>query len=384
MQRFSRNEPAHVVIAGGGFAAVETAVALRALAEERVRLTVIAPEPHFRYRPAATLEAFAGDPPLSYDLAELVGGVEGHYHRDRLEAVVPRVGSVKLLSGRQLFYDFLVLAIGAESHSAITGALTFRDQRDLGSLREVIDRAVQGESRRLVFAIPSRHSWPLPAYELALLTATQAVKRPLEITVVSAERTPLDIFGAEASAIVSDLLATHDVRFLGGVVPRRVSHRTLELDFNAPVRADVVVAVPELRGHRIAGVPARWLGFIPVDQTGRVEGLEDVFAVGDATTFPIKQGGLAVQQADLVAHTIASRLGAPVRAFRPTRVLQARLLGAAHPLLLRTELDDFGQPAAPAVERFEYGHAPPAAKVQTRYLGPYLDQREPASVCEVA
>jgi sulfide:quinone oxidoreductase len=384
MSRLPINPPAHVVIAGGGFAALETAVALRALAENRVRLSVIAPETLFRYRPAATLEAFGGDPPLSYDLPTLIGGLEGVYHRDRLAAVISRLRSVKLQSGRQLSYDYLVLAIGAESRPAIPGALTFRDQRDLTGLREEIDRGTRGELRRLLFAVPSLHSWSLPAYELALLSATRFGEGGPQIRVVSAERRPLDVFGDEGSAIVGDLLTHHDIRFLGGVAPRRVSRGRLELDFNAPLRADAVIAVPELRGRRIAGVPARWLGFIPTDHIGRVEGIDDVFAVGDSTTFPIKQGGLAVQQADLVAHTIASQLGAPVHEFRPSRVLQARLLGGGHPLLLRTELDAFGHPAAPTIERYEYGQAPPAAKVQARYLGPYLDRHEPAGMLSVA
>ena len=36
----------------------------------------------------------------------------------------------------------------------------------------------------------------------------------------------------------------------------------------------------------------------------------DVYAAGDATTFPLKQGGLATQQADAAAETIAAELGA--------------------------------------------------------------------------
>jgi sulfide:quinone oxidoreductase len=67
------------------------------------------------------------------------------------------------------------------------------------------------------------------------------------------------------------------------------------------VQVDAVVALPLVRGPRLAGVPADDLGFIPVDSHGRARGLEDVYAAGDATHFPVKQGGLATQQADVVA-----------------------------------------------------------------------------------
>ena len=47
---------ARVVIAGGGFAALEAALALRALAGERIELTLLSPDPLLHYRPAATSE----------------------------------------------------------------------------------------------------------------------------------------------------------------------------------------------------------------------------------------------------------------------------------------------------------------------------------------
>jgi hypothetical protein len=44
-------DPFRVVIAGGGVAALEAALALRELTGERVRTTLLSPEPEFVYRP---------------------------------------------------------------------------------------------------------------------------------------------------------------------------------------------------------------------------------------------------------------------------------------------------------------------------------------------
>ena len=54
--------------------------------------------------------------------------------------------------------------------------------------------------------------------------------------------------------------------------------------------------------------------------------LEDVFAAGDIANFPIKQGGLAAQQADAAAEAIAAEAGAQVdpQPFKP--VLRGILL----------------------------------------------------------
>ena len=58
----SSGEPAHVVIVGGGFAALEAALALSALAADSARVTLISPDPVFAYRPAATVEAIVEAP----------------------------------------------------------------------------------------------------------------------------------------------------------------------------------------------------------------------------------------------------------------------------------------------------------------------------------
>jgi len=82
----------------------------------------------------------------------------------------------------------------------------------------------------------------------------------------------------------------------------------LELADGPPVAADRVIALPRLVGPAIPGLPQGAGGFIPVDAHGRVPDVPDVFAAGDATTFPLKQGGLACQQAD-AADSAMSEVG---------------------------------------------------------------------------
>ena len=77
-----------------------------------------------------------------------------------------------------------------------------------------------------------------------------------------------------------------------------------------PLQVDTVVTLPRLRGVPLAGVPQTEDYFIPVDDSCRVQELDDVLAAGDITTFPVKQGGLAAQQADVAAVTIANDAGA--------------------------------------------------------------------------
>src|SRR6185369_12167593 len=75
---------------------------------------------------------------------------------------------------------------------------------------------------------------------------------------------------------------------------------------------DRVVTVPVLDGHVIAGLPCDEAGFLPVDAHGRVDGIPGVYGAGDVTNFAIKQGGIACQQADAAAETIAAAAGAEI------------------------------------------------------------------------
>ncbi len=369
-----------VLIAGGGFAAVEAVLALRALAGDRVEFALLAPDPVFRYRPAATTEPFDLAPSRRYDLRAIANDLGAEYRQGRLEAVASRKRWVRSASGGRLQYDRLILAVGARAVVGVPGATTFRDQRDVPSIRRLLGEVEAGAVRRVVFALPTGVVWPLPLYELALLLARHARERgvALECSLVSPENQPLTVFGREASRLVVGLLEDSGVRFIGSSVADQVLRGgSLALKDGTRIEADRVVALPELRGRRITGVPTSRSGFVPTDAVGQVEGLQDVYAAGDVTTFPIKQGGLAAQQADVVAHTIAAQLGAPVKHVRVPHVLRARMLGGARPLFLRTEFDWSGRPTRATLERAGSDEAARAAKVVGRYLVAYLETREP-------
>ena len=368
------------MVAGGGFAALEVVLALRAIAGGAARVSLVSPDPVLAYRPAATLEAFSDTAPRGFDLVAIAAELGVRYHRTRVERVGSMRKQVRLASGGRLTYDTLVLAAGARATVGIRGALTFRDQRDLPRLRGVLRELDEGKVGSLVFAVPSGASWPLPLYELALLSAAHARARgtDAQITLVSPERRPLAVFGAEASGLVAAELADRGVRFFGASAPGSVcGGGALTVQSGAAIKADRVVAVPQLRGARITGVPADRWGFVPTDAFGTVEGMADVYAAGDMTTFPIKHGGLATQQSDRIAHTIAAGLGLTPHELRAKLVLEVRLIGGQRPLLLRIELDEFGQPTAATLAHARSDRQPSWTKVFGRYLTPYLETRSP-------
>jgi hypothetical protein len=119
----------------------------------------------------------------------------------------------------------------------------------------------------------------------------------------------------------------------------------------------------------IEGLPQRPEGFVITDAQMHVAGLERVWAAGDITSFPIKQGGLAAQQADVAARSIAARAGAhvPLRPFRP--VLRAALLSGGATRYLRSTLSAVG--AGATVDATQSLWSPPG-KLAAGHLDSYL------------
>ena len=68
-------------------AALEAALALRALAEERVEVELLAPEPLFWYRPLAVAEPFQLGSALHFELAELAAAAGATFSLGALASV---------------------------------------------------------------------------------------------------------------------------------------------------------------------------------------------------------------------------------------------------------------------------------------------------------
>lgn len=378
--------PHRVVVAGGGFAAAEAILALREFAGEHVSLELVTPEPELPFRPAATAAAFSHDAPPpaasvpSFDLTTLAAETGAKLRFDRVEAVASDVRRARLASGAQVEYDSLILAVGARGRAAVPGATTFRDHRDTALVGRLVADLHSGEVRRLAIVAPAGASWPLPAYELALLAGAEidAAGLAVDVTLVTSERTPLEAFGRDASRAAADALAERGVRVIGGAVARKVSRHALRLADGSSLPVDRVLATPELRGPRLSGIPSSFGGFVPVDRVGRVLGLDGVYAAGDMTDFPVKQGGLAAQQAECIAATVAAEAGADFGPLQPAYILRAQLFGAPQPLYLQTDLDERGRPVPGRSLASEEPLWWPPTTVFGRHVTPWMADHQPA------
>jgi sulfide:quinone oxidoreductase len=333
--------PHRVLIAGGGIAAAELMIALRSLAEERVEIELLAPGSDFVYRPLAVAEPFGLGRALRFDL-DSMAAEHGARRRSGVLAGVDDDRSVAITGGgAELAFDSLAIAVGAVPHATLPGALAMTGPGAFAEYRDLLAQLGVQRAERLVFVVPVGAAWALPAYELALLTSAWLAshgRNPVALALVTSESEPLGVFGRRASQSVRALLDERGIELYTDTYAKAFDDGRLLVHPGNPVAADRVVALPRLEGPRIAGLPCDADGFIPVDRHGRVSGTESVWAAGDATTFAVKQGGLATQQADVVAAAIAARAGADVATTEFDPVLRGVLLTGATPVFMRSEL----------------------------------------------
>lgn len=342
-----------IVIVGGGLAALETVLALHDLGEGELIQTVVTPGTTFRLRPHEVERPFGLPVPRPLDLASFLHDHGVRLHSGEVVAVDPHGRRVVCADGTDEPYDVLVLAHGAVPRARLPGAATF-GLPGPPSFDEILDGARRGTIASIAFTLAQGTSWPLPLYELALLTAhdPQVREHAPALHVETGELAPLDLFGTPCARAVGAMLEEAGVGWFGAG--------------DEPPSAAARVTLPVLEPRALRGVPVAPDGFLPVDAWCRVRGLNAVYGVGDATSMQIKQGGLSSQQAVVAARHIAAESGADVRPQPMHAVLRGRLVTGTRERFLRRDLE---------THRSTQRETPlwrPATKVPSAYLAPWL------------
>ncbi len=341
-----------ILIAGAGVAGLEALLALRSHLGGTVKIEMLSPDHEFVYRPLSVTEPFGLGEVQRVEIEQVVSDQHAVYRKGSLARVNGDSGEVVTTGGERISYDFLVVAVGARALATVEGAVTFRGPEDRRAIEQVLAGVQAGSIKRIQFAAPPGHAWMLPLYELAMFTSAWARERGLSVrlSLSTGEIRPLEAFGPAASKAVAKLLFDAGVGFTTGG--------------GDSFDPDAVISLPTLKGPGLPGLPHDEDGFIPTDRYGAVRGLKHVYAAGDGTWFPIKQGGIAAQQADAAASSVAAALGAidAPEQFRP--VLRGMLLTGDIPHYLRA-----------ADDSSEVAYHPlwwPPGKIAGRHLAPYL------------
>jgi sulfide:quinone oxidoreductase len=334
-------------------------------------VTLVSPEEEFVCRPLAVREPFALEGVRRYPLERIASDTGARWIQDRLERIDVEACTLHTEGGRGLSYDALLLALGAQEVTPYEHAQVFTDRDPDHSFRAIVRDIEMGHARSVAFVLPHGPVWPVPLYELALMTAERARSMSLyaQITFITPEGRPLKAFGQAAGDAIACLLEEAEIKLHTGVVARVPSPHVVIFG-ETRLDVDRIVTLPRITGPAVPGLPAGTDWFVPVDQRCLVEETDGrVFAAGDATDFLVKHGGIGAQQADTAAAGIAHLAGCGQRPppFEP--VIRGMLLTGDRPLYLTAHViaglgwrsEVYEQPPWPADE-----------KVVAEELGPYL------------
>jgi len=350
-------------------------MAIRDHAGERVDITLAAPDPDFVYKPLIVEEPFSAQPAEQHALAPIAEQFDAQFIQQPITAVLPKAHKVELADGSSLEYDKLILCIGARPRPAFAHAVPLRTDGTVIPIDSLLRETESSESGVMAFVIPPGRTWPLPVYELALMAQRRVRElgvQGVECLVVTPEESPLIVFGRAASDAVSSLLAARGIKIRTAVrVKEAASGQLLLAPGDERIEIGQMVSLPVLEGPDLAGIPADEEGFIPIDDHARVRGVEDVYAAGDGTNFPIKHGGIGTEEADAAAEHIAASLGAEIdpQPFRP--VIRGKLLTGDDSLHMQHDVAGGGGEGTASPDYLWW----PPGKVAGRYLSAFLGQR---------
>jgi sulfide:quinone oxidoreductase len=370
MERF------RVVICGAGIAGVEGLLRLRRLAGDRVDITLVSPRTYLDYRPLAVLEPFSGAQVRRFPVARIAGDAGARWIQESLGWVDRTAQTAVTSTGQSIRYDALLLAPGGRLCPTSPFMDAFTSGPGASAYAEIVAGVDDGRLTDLAFVVPEGPSWPLPLYELALLTAKRAAdrSRTVHLDFVTPANAPLAIFGKDVSAAVARLLSAAHIRVHSATHATMPARRCLLLGSSGvELHPQRTITLQRISGPDVPGIPgdARHR-FLEVDQHCVVRAAGGrIFAAGDATSLPVKHGALGAQQADTAAAGIAHLAGCGPPSSPLYPVLRCAVFTGAEPLYLTADLIA-GQGWNARIDVDPPWDA--AHKVVAAELGPYLDQ----------
>jgi sulfide:quinone oxidoreductase len=331
----SNGARANVVVLGGGFGGLESAFYLRWKLEDRADITLVSDRDYFLYKPNTIYIPFGLDPDrLKIGLKRPTRRKNIKFVKDRVREIDPEAKTVGLESGR-LSYDYLMVATGADMRpEEVPGlrehAYTIWTPQEMLELRlafyRLLEEAHEGVRRRVLFLVPPNNKCSGPLYEMVFMLDTwlkrKKVRENVDITWSTYEDTYIQAFGPRLHGAVTGEFERRGVTGYNHYIVEKVEDDAVVYQNGASLPYDYLVTFsPYIAQMSYPKLPGDERGFIETELGSRqVIGQPDIYAVGDAGNFPVKQAFLSFLQADAAAEHVSGRiLGTePRMVFEPT------------------------------------------------------------------
>ena len=317
------NAPRTVVILGGGVGGVVAARELRKRLPRHHRVVLVDREREHLFAPSLLWLMVGERTPQEFSrpLDRLPRyGIE--FRQGNITRIDPAQREVEI-DGQSLRADALVIALGAEyAPETIPGlaeaGLCIYTMEGATAIRDALARFPGG--RIVILTAAPQYKCPAAPYETALLVDSYLHKRGLRekttIEFFAAEPRPMFVAGPEMGAAVRGMVEARGIAYHPEHQVREVDAAKRRIVFanGAEAGFDLLLYVPPHRAPAVvreAGLTNE-SGWVPVDRHTLQTQFDNVFALGDITTIPLKMGRplpkagvFAHGQAEVVAHNIA-------------------------------------------------------------------------------
>jgi sulfide:quinone oxidoreductase len=313
---------ANILIAGGGFGGLVAAESLAKQIGSKHQITLVSRSRKFVFYPDLVRLAFgeckAED--ITFDLREALHDSRVRFLEAEIARVNPETRHLKLAHGEfegDIPYDYLILALGRRlATEQIPGF--FEHAHHLLSVDGAIrfGRAVRTfeQGRAIIGQCPGARL-PVPVYETAFALSRfcqkSAMRERVKISIVSPDPPRFQFGDGEVARALRNALDEHFIDYIPDFPIESVSAGSLTTGNGLALNFDLLLLLPPFRGPGAV----RGLGltdaedYLKVDRTMRVQGVENIYAVGDCVNFDgPKMAHMAVNQAEVAAANLAAQL----------------------------------------------------------------------------
>ncbi|MGF1472486.1 MAG: NAD(P)/FAD-dependent oxidoreductase [Rubrobacteraceae bacterium] len=335
MMNGTNGKRTNIVVLGGGFGGLESAFYLRWKLEEKADITLISDRDYFLYKPNTIYIPFGLDPDkLKIDLARPTRRKNIKFVKDRVREIDPEAKTVGL-ENANISYDYLVVATGADMKpEEVPGlgenAYTIWTPQEMLQLRlgfyKLLEEAHEGAHKRVLFLVPPNNKCSGPLYEMVFMLDTwlrrKEVRNNVDITWTTYEDTYIQAFGPRLHGAVIEEFARRSVNGHNHYIVEKVEDGVVHYQNGGSLPYDYLITFSPYIAHmNYPALPGDERGFIEAELGSRqVIGQPDIYVVGDAGNFPVKQAFLSFLQADAAAEHLSGRIlgTTPEMAFEPT------------------------------------------------------------------
>jgi sulfide:quinone oxidoreductase len=315
-----------VIILGGGVGGLVAANELRRRLPKVHRIVVVDRESTFVFAPSL-LWVLTGNrtvAKVSRPLSRLDRKGITFVHGE-IESIDPQRREV-VAAGQRLSGDYLIIALGADLAPETVPGLQAGGHNfysPAGAEAFSADFAKFKGGRLALLTASPAYKCPGAPYETAMLLEAacrkRGIRRQTEIDLYAAEPGPMGVAGPDVSRAVRQMVESKGVRYHPEHQVTGVEPGTHRIRFSNGVEAsyDLLAYVPPLRAPRVlreAGLIGD-SGWIATDRHSFETAHTGVFALGDATSIPLKMGKplpkagvFAHKQAEVVARNLAHQI----------------------------------------------------------------------------